>query len=194
MRKALLLSLIAAITIASAIAQTDNIGPSLITKATHFRKTPPLREMTIILPGERDRSWKDGIIRNEVMEDMYVTDNALPAGPDPVAQRFDGLTSHRGPGVNIDGVSNVNGVYPPDTDGDVGPNHYFQMINLSFAIWDKEGINCMDRLTTAHYGMGLLAPGQGLMMATPYFYTIVKLIDGWPVSLPSIPAMVLIGN
>jgi hypothetical protein len=41
--------------------------------------------------------------------------------------------------VNFEGVSNVDGVYPPDTNGDVGPNHYVQWVNLSFAIWDKNG-------------------------------------------------------
>jgi N-acetylneuraminic acid mutarotase len=40
---------------------------------------------------------------------------------------------------NFEGVGNVNGVLPPDTQGDVGPNNYVQMINLSFAIWDKQG-------------------------------------------------------
>ncbi|HBI23230.1 MAG TPA: hypothetical protein DDX84_03250, partial [Nitrospiraceae bacterium] len=30
---------------------------------------------------------------------------------------------------NFEGVSNVNGVLPPDTNGDVGPNHYIQMVN-----------------------------------------------------------------
>lgn len=42
-------------------------------------------------------------------------------------------------GQNFEGVGNVNGVLPPDTQGDVGPNHYVQMINLSFAIWNKQG-------------------------------------------------------
>jgi len=40
---------------------------------------------------------------------------------------------------NFDGVNNVNGVLPPDTQGDVGPNHYVQWVNLSFAIWNKSG-------------------------------------------------------
>ncbi|MBI5962131.1 MAG: hypothetical protein HY863_01545, partial [Chloroflexi bacterium] len=40
---------------------------------------------------------------------------------------------------SFDGVSNVNGVLPPDTNGDVGPNHYVQMVNLSFAIYSKTG-------------------------------------------------------
>jgi N-acetylneuraminic acid mutarotase len=42
-------------------------------------------------------------------------------------------------GQNFEGISNVNGVFPPDTQGDVGPNHYVQMVNLSFAVWDKQG-------------------------------------------------------
>src|SRR6185295_12617628 len=41
--------------------------------------------------------------------------------------------------ANFDGVTNRNGVYPPDTDGDVGPNHYVQMINLSYQIFNKSG-------------------------------------------------------
>ncbi len=40
---------------------------------------------------------------------------------------------------NFEGVSNVDSVQPPDTQGDVGPNHYVQWVNLSFAIWDKGG-------------------------------------------------------
>jgi hypothetical protein len=40
---------------------------------------------------------------------------------------------------NFEGVGNVNGVLPPDTQGDVGPNHYVQMINLSFAVYSKTG-------------------------------------------------------
>ena len=36
--------------------------------------------------------------------------------------------------VNFEGVNNRNGVLPPDTNGDVGLNHYVQWVNLSFAI------------------------------------------------------------
>lgn len=33
----------------------------------------------------------------------------------------------------------LTGATPPDTVGDVGPNHYVQMVNVSFQIWDKAG-------------------------------------------------------
>ena len=29
--------------------------------------------------------------------------------------------------------------FPPDTVGDVGPNHYVQMVNVTFQIWNKQG-------------------------------------------------------
>jgi hypothetical protein len=112
----------------------------IVSRAVHFDKTPPLREMTAIAPGARDRSWKEGVIRNE---DSPRQRNAnpmpLPAGEDPVLQSHYGNRSTREPFVNFEGVDNRNSVYPPDTDGDVGPNHYFQMINLSFQVFDKQG-------------------------------------------------------
>jgi len=36
-------------------------------------------------------------------------------------------------------VDNVDGVLPPDPNGAVGPNHYVQWVNTSFAIYDKSG-------------------------------------------------------
>ena len=58
--------------------------------------------------------------------------------PDSVAQRSfgaNGVTAPLAapaPIVNFDGVGNIDGVYPPDTNGDVGPNHYVQWVNLAF--------------------------------------------------------------
>ena len=43
------------------------------------------------------------------------------------------------PMANFEGVNNVNGVYPPDTEGDVGPNYYMQWVNLSFRVYNKNG-------------------------------------------------------
>ena len=45
------------------------------------------------------------------------------------------------PSVNFDGVGNIDGVYPPDTNGDVGPNHYVQWVNLHFQICNKSGVS-----------------------------------------------------
>jgi hypothetical protein len=62
------------------------------------------------------------------------------AATDPVLQGpiEGGEPSAPTTGANFEGVNNVNGVLPPDTVGDVGPNHYVQMVNLSFAIFSRE--------------------------------------------------------
>ena len=115
----------------------ETLSPKIIRKAYYADKTPPLREMTIILPGERQREWKNSEIGNPSIKMI------LPAPKTPVVyenlQETTGILGSRGPIKSIPGIGNVNGVYPPDTDGAVGPDHYFQMINLSFAIWDKNG-------------------------------------------------------
>jgi hypothetical protein len=48
--------------------------------------------------------------------------------------------------ANFEGISNTDNfnifgfrVNPPDPVGDVGPNHYVEMVNLAFAVYDKQG-------------------------------------------------------
>jgi hypothetical protein len=68
-----------------------------------------------------------------------------PPVKDPVVQDFFGpslqglATSAPSPLQNFEGVSNLDGVYPPDTNGDVGPNNYVQWVNLHFQIFNKSG-------------------------------------------------------
>jgi len=40
---------------------------------------------------------------------------------------------------NFEGNSNTQGYDPPDTHGDVGPNHYFQVVNCHYSIYNKTG-------------------------------------------------------
>ncbi len=40
---------------------------------------------------------------------------------------------------NFEGLPNLNSALPPDTNGDVGPNHYVEWVNSSFAMFDKTG-------------------------------------------------------
>ena len=46
------------------------------------------------------------------------------------------------PLLTFDGINLTQsgcGCYPPDTNGDVGPNHYVQSVNVRFAVYDKNG-------------------------------------------------------
>jgi Ca2+-binding RTX toxin-like protein len=42
------------------------------------------------------------------------------------------------PNPNFEGIA-FTGFRPPDTNGDVGPNHYIQVVNAQFEIFDKAG-------------------------------------------------------
>lgn len=42
------------------------------------------------------------------------------------------------PLVSFEGID-YTGLVPPDPNGDVGPDHYVQTVNSSFAVWDKSG-------------------------------------------------------
>jgi hypothetical protein len=62
----------------------------------------------------------------------------------PASSRDGAIQGNPGRGMpapiqNFEGLANVNGSFRPDTAGDVGPNHYMQWINFSFAIYNKQG-------------------------------------------------------
>ena len=44
-----------------------------------------------------------------------------------------------GPLLTFEGHNNTCGCVPPDSDGDVGPNHYVEAVNESIKIFDKNG-------------------------------------------------------
>jgi hypothetical protein len=76
-------------------------------------------------------------IPDERIETILNSDYGPPVIPNPTGP----AEGKQMPGVlgNYEGINNRNSVYPPDTVGDVGPNHYIQMVNLSFQIWNKNG-------------------------------------------------------
>jgi len=73
---------------------------------------------------------------------MGITETG-PRMIDPLVQEPDREISIQtpSPDLSFEGMSLQNGGdgEPPDTIGDVGPNHYVQMVNTSFAIFDKNG-------------------------------------------------------
>jgi hypothetical protein len=44
-----------------------------------------------------------------------------------------------GPLLTFEGIGDTCGCQPSDSEGDVGPNHYIEAINLTFKIFDKSG-------------------------------------------------------
>jgi len=104
---------------------------------SYFDISPPLRDVPITAPYQKDTMTRNPGLR--VRHYPYEA-TALPQGPDEAWQKEMGTWNPvDGPTLNFAGVNNRNGAIPPDTQGDVGPDHYFQVVNVSFQIWDKLG-------------------------------------------------------
>ncbi len=114
----------------------DRIKPEFSAKAIYSDVSIPLRDMVPMTPTTSGRPWKDGVVKNI----FRAPEPELKNVPDAIAQKKMGsIRALNSVGPNFMGVGNSSNVMPPDTDGDVGPNHYFQMVNMSFQIWDKTG-------------------------------------------------------
>lgn len=70
------------------------------------------------------------------------TGAAVPGPEAPVVP----LAPMPAPSQNFAGLSNGDGIIPPDPNGDVGPNNYIQAVNDSYAIYGKTG-TLQDSLT-----------------------------------------------
>ena len=102
--------------------------------------SPPLRDLVPIL----DRSTQ-----NKVKYEPSAEPPApLPGGADPVVQSAPAAAAAPALGVGFDGVGQgftgpagpftVNSA-PPDPNGAAGPNHFVQIVNQSFSVFNKAG-------------------------------------------------------
>lgn len=66
------------------------------------------------------------------------TESRTMDATDATGQAVQSPTLMPAPIVNFEGIS-FTGYTPPDTNGDVGPHHYIQIVNSKFAIYNKAG-------------------------------------------------------
>ena len=99
----------------------------------YFDVSPPLREITpTTTPNETEPLNEEA---EKVEYPFYKYD-----GPDPVWQKQMGTVSN-GKGVtrNFAGTDCLSGLSPSDDNGDIGPNHYVQMVNSKLEIFSRTG-------------------------------------------------------
>ncbi len=84
-----------------------------------------------------------------VADSGHSPDGAIQAAQVPQAQAI------AAPLQNFEGLSNQDNfnlfgfrVNPPDPVGDVGPNHYVEMVNLAFAVYSKTGTRLLGPVDT----------------------------------------------
>ncbi|MPZ49625.1 MAG: DUF11 domain-containing protein [Dehalococcoidia bacterium] len=113
---------------------SDPVTPGMFDGNVHVlppvvvdRQTPGIQRTQGILPGTVDRPSPgptgDGALAPTTLDGAAVT----PAEFANANPNFDGIP--------------YTGFVPPDPVGDVGPNHYIEMVNSQFQIFDKQGGN-----------------------------------------------------
>lgn len=159
-------------------AVKSGVSPALRDLAPVRRAADPTREYEI--PNPPDKRW----------EDLSTTVRRDVASPDGALQSFYAPDAMPAPIANFQGLSQasqgaVSGFFvsPPDTVGDVGPNHYVQCVNLACQIYSKTppntALSAVFTIDTLFTGFGgdceTLNDGDPIVMYDP-------LADRWHVS------------
>jgi hypothetical protein len=141
-------------------AQTSNVQGAQSLQA-HFRgKTRPLRDLAP-MPATSHEKRQQKKSNKPIFTPPNFTNwrrqpkvnmDALPLGMDPVRQdnlQHRALSTLVEPAVVIEGIGeDITEVGVPDTNGDVSPEHYFQIVNASwFQIFAKDGTPLIEPTT-----------------------------------------------
>ena len=118
------------------------VNPTLVDIGTYYGLTSPLKDLPVITENEFRLMLMEEYVPNEdeKKEKEYpYAETALPKGNDPVWQTSMGTDKLLSGNLllNVDGQTSPYGV--SDCNGAVGPNHYMQTVNSSYAIYDKSG-------------------------------------------------------
>ncbi|MCW5961993.1 MAG: VCBS repeat-containing protein [Pyrinomonadaceae bacterium] len=109
-----------------------------ITKAAKFDISPPLRTLKPNLSPKAKKAEDDQGEQGPVGDTRHDPDGALQSSTGEGI--FSGISSFTGLGVSFDGMGGL-GSTPPDPNGDIGPNHYVQMVNARFQIFNRSGVS-----------------------------------------------------
>ncbi|MCB9189000.1 MAG: T9SS type A sorting domain-containing protein [Flavobacteriales bacterium] len=134
--KRILLS-IAILTAMSISAQQteEKIKPTVVAECHTFTETAKLSDLIpLVEEADPDRIYE---VPNKLRRYKHVRPANLPGGKDPVLQKQKASHWTKAPLQNWDGTN--FSAYPPDPSGAAGPNHYVQMVNSQFTIYDKSG-------------------------------------------------------
>ncbi|HZN74104.1 MAG TPA: hypothetical protein VFC00_20750 [Micromonosporaceae bacterium] len=146
----LLAALLTPVGSAQAAPISPHNGPTF-TNAAAFDTSAPLRDLARAAAA---RSQASAAVDDVRPDRGPVTTNRGHAG-DAAAQSAVAPATIPGTLANFDGVSNQDNfnvfgfrVNPGDPNGEVGPNHYVEMVNLVFAVFSKTGTRLLGPVDT----------------------------------------------
>ncbi|MDO9256022.1 MAG: GEVED domain-containing protein [Bacteroidales bacterium] len=176
----------------TANAFSQVVKPEKVIQSIGFDISKKLSDVKSKAPGYVDQTWKEKVIPNKDGFLEEFNKDATLKGPDPMLQgnRLKASSASATVGKNFAGQDNVSGVAPPDTQGDVSPLYYLQMVNLSFQIWDKNGNTLLGPLPSSALWDGFTGAWTGTNDGDP-IVLYDQAADRWiatQFSLPNYPS------
>ncbi|MGA7732479.1 MAG: hypothetical protein WCD37_14565 [Chloroflexia bacterium] len=184
----LFVSIMAALSVSAAQKAPVARSGATVSSAVAFDVSPALRDLPQQAPSTFTEAVTEIEVRPErelvpvVKDQGYTGDAALqatasndsPMIPGPLAN-FEGLS-------NQDNFNLLGGrVNPPDPVGDVGPNHYVEMINLVFAVYSKTGTLLVGPMTLGSMWAGFAVTDCANNAGDP-IVVYDQLVDRWILS------------
>ena len=158
---------------------TQMIGPVVV--------NGDLRDLPYVPPGPKiDRPLLKPYLHRAGAQTESEETPAFPQFQSLLGKIFRPVPNMPPPLLTFDGISSAEsfcGCIPPDTNGDVGPNHYVETTNVAIKIFDKSGNTLLASvpLDTFFGPLGTTPCGTGLNQGDPFaFYD--HLADRWVVS------------
>jgi len=114
--------------------QGQSSPPMTFRQADGFAVSPTLRELANLPPHPQYAFHEVNPIR------MNPGQGKMGRVVDPVEQNFAGRSDAViVPGLSVEGVNNLCGCYPPDTNFAIGDTQIVEWVNLDYAVYDKTG-------------------------------------------------------
>jgi Ca2+-binding RTX toxin-like protein len=120
----------------SALAPVGTSGTSnhpIVGREAQHDLSQPLRDMRPLPPQKGKQEAPENALPRKPGKG--------PVGNDSVVQNGFGVFAMPTPILGFEGMHDTINASPPDTNGDVGPNHYVQMVNLSLQVFNKSGVS-----------------------------------------------------
>ncbi len=126
----------------AAKADTDNISAPVFRRADAFARSRPLRE----IPARKAVRPAVLPVETRGFDPQTTAVSPMISGDDKRSAAIIGNVPMPPPVLSFDGLSdadNVNAygllVFPPDANGDIGPQHYVQAVNSLVRVFDRNG-------------------------------------------------------
>jgi hypothetical protein len=169
------------------LSQQRALHPDTVHYPVYMDKSPALRSMKKIPPANENAVWENDMIPNHGRPDLNLNIIKNENFRDPVTQNQLGTLQTSALISNFDGMSNACGCYPPDPNGDIGPNHILQSVNSQFQIWNKSGASLYGPVNLSTLWQDIPGPWVGTNDGDPIIL-YDQIADRWLISQFSLPS------